>query len=99
VCQIPENFYRAANCLVQLVNMARRKAWDPGDIPPIEDIERIMKYSKVLLSAISAWEAIYKKEVKAAGGPATFKHAREKSSELHMERLKVWQCGTAAIPM
>jgi hypothetical protein len=98
-CQIPENFRRAANCLAQLVNMARRKARDPGDVPPTEDIERIVKYSKVLLSAISAWEAVYKKEVKVAGGAAAFGHAREKSSELHMERLKVWRCGTAAIPM
>jgi hypothetical protein len=69
--------------------MARCKARDPSDIPPIEDIKRIVKYSKVLLSAISAWEAVYKKEVKAAGGPAAFGHACEKSSELHMERLKV----------
>jgi hypothetical protein len=74
---------------VQLVNIARRKAQDPSDVPPTEDIERIVKYSKVLLSAISAWEAIYKKEVKAAGGPAVFGHAREKSSELHIEHLKV----------
>jgi hypothetical protein len=58
-----------------------------------------MKYLKALLSAISAWEAAYKKEVKVAGGPAAFRHAREKSSELHMEHLKVWRCGAAAIPM
>jgi hypothetical protein len=69
--------------------MARYKARDPGDVPPTEDIERIVKYSKVLLSAISAWKATFKKEVKAAGGPAAFRHAREKSSELHIERLKV----------
>jgi hypothetical protein len=67
--------------------MARRKVRDPSDVPPIEDIERIMKYSKALLSTISAWEAIYKKEVKVAGGPTAFRHAREKSSELHMEHL------------
>jgi hypothetical protein len=79
--------------------MARRKARDPGNVPPTEDVERIVKYSKALLSAISAWEAVYKKEVKAAGGPAAFGHAREKSSELHMEHLKVWQYGAAAIPM
>jgi hypothetical protein len=79
--------------------MVRRKAQDSGDIPPTEDVEHIMKYSKVLLSAISAWEAVYKKEVKAAGGPAAFGHAREKSSELHMEYLKVWQCSATAIPM
>jgi hypothetical protein len=82
-----------------LVNIVRRKVQDPSDVPPTEDVERIMKYSKALLSAISAWEAVYKKEVKAAGSPAAFGHAREKSSELHMEYLKVWQCGTAAIPM
>jgi hypothetical protein len=70
--------------------MARYKARDPGDVPPIEDIERIVKYSKALLSTISAWEATYKKEVKAARGPAAFRHAHEKSSELHMEHLKVW---------
>jgi hypothetical protein len=81
------------------VNIARRKARDPGDIPPIEDVEHIVKYSKALLSTISAWEAVYKKEVKVARGPAAFRHAHEKSSELHMECLKVWQCGAAAIPM
>jgi hypothetical protein len=97
--QIPKNFRHAANCLAQLVNMARYKAWDPSDIPPTEDIERIVKYSKALLSVISAWEAVYKKKVKAAGGPAAFRYAHEKSSELHMEHLKVWQCGAAAIPM
>jgi PIN domain nuclease of toxin-antitoxin system len=70
--------------------MARCKVRDPGDIPPIEDIEHIMKYLKVLLSAISAWEAAYKKEVKAAGGPTAFGHTHEKSSKLYMERLKVW---------
>jgi hypothetical protein len=52
----------------------------------------MVKYSMALLNAISAWEASYKKEVQAAGGPAAFGHAREKSSELHMERFKVWRC-------
>jgi hypothetical protein len=79
--------------------MARRKVQDPSDVPPTEDIKHIMKYLKALLSAISAWEAAYKKEVKAAGSPATFGHAHEKSSELHMEYLKVWRCSAAAIPM
>jgi hypothetical protein len=87
--QIPENFYHTANCLAQLVNIARCKARDPGDIPPIEDVKYIMKYSKALLSVISAWEATYKKEVKAAGSPAAFGHTHEKSSKLHMEHLKV----------
>jgi hypothetical protein len=84
---------------VQLVNIARRKAQDPGNVPPIDNIECIMKYLKVLLSTISAWEAIYKKEVKVASSPAAFGHACEKLSELHMEYLKVWRCSTAAIPM
>jgi hypothetical protein len=52
--QIPKNFCHATNCLAQLVNMARHKARDPGNVPPTEDIERIVKYSKVLLSVISA---------------------------------------------
>jgi hypothetical protein len=70
--------------------MARHKARDPGDVPPTVDIERIVKYSKALLSTISAWETAYKKEVKVAGGPAAFGHAHEKSSKLHIEHLKVW---------
>jgi hypothetical protein len=72
-----------------LVNIVRCKAQDPSNIPPIEDIEHIMEYLKVLLSVISTWEAFYKKEVKVAGSPATFGHAHEKLSELHMECLKV----------
>jgi PIN domain nuclease of toxin-antitoxin system len=71
------------------VNIARHKVRNPSNIPPTEDIECIVKYLKVLLSAISAWEAAYKKEVKAASSPAAFGHAHEKSSELHMEHLKV----------
>jgi hypothetical protein len=77
---------------MQLATMAKRKARDPGDVPLAEDVERIVKCSKALLNAISAWEASYKKEVKAARGPAAFGHAREKSSELDMERFKVWRC-------